>query len=338
MVPADEAFDGTWPYEAHFFEGNGFRQHYVDVARTDGAIAVDTVGGTDNVIVCLHGEPTWGYLYRNLIPQLSQAGRVIVPDHMGFGKSETPQDRDYSIREHSDNLERLLLDLDLRNITLVMQDWGGAIGTSFAVRHPDRIKCLCICNTHAPWARQPDGPFPSPGHHWVRWARGDQFEPTISNLGATVLSVMKRIGFERTDHVDETWVRAYASPFPTPESCRGALAFPRAIADPKTRDFFEELAETHNVDVLKAIPAMCIHGEADRAIPVGHAVFRFKSLWPDGPVVTLPGVGHFLQEDAPETVAALVAQFVQINNPSGTDLSAQGRAWNETNRWAEDKA
>ena len=96
----------------HFFEGNGFRQHYIDEGTTDAK--------SDNVIVCLHGQPTWGYLYRNFIPRLSKLGRVIVPDHMGFGKSETPQDREYSIREHSDNLERLLLSLDLKNITLVM--------------------------------------------------------------------------------------------------------------------------------------------------------------------------------------------------------------------------
>ncbi|MEK9596910.1 MAG: alpha/beta fold hydrolase, partial [Rhodospirillaceae bacterium] len=78
----------------------GLTQHYADVGRCD--------ADSEDVIVCLHGEPTWGYLYRNFIPRLAQIGRVIVPDHMGFGKSETPQDRDYSTRDHSDNLERPL--------------------------------------------------------------------------------------------------------------------------------------------------------------------------------------------------------------------------------------
>ena len=112
MIPAKETFNGTWAFNAHFFDGNGFRQHYVDEGTANGR--------GDNVIVCLHGEPTWAYIYRKFIPRLSKLGRVIVPDHMGFGKSETPQDRDYWIREHCDNLERLLLSLDVRNITLVM--------------------------------------------------------------------------------------------------------------------------------------------------------------------------------------------------------------------------
>ena len=93
----------------------------------------------DNTIVCLHGQPNWGYIYRDFIPRLSKLGRVIVPDQMGLGKSETAQDRESSIREHGDNLERLLLSLDLKNITLVKQDWGGPIGSSFAIRHPDLI-------------------------------------------------------------------------------------------------------------------------------------------------------------------------------------------------------
>ena len=116
----------------------------------------------------MHGEPTWGYLYRNFIPRLSKRGRVIVPDYMGFGKSETPQDREYSIREHADSLERLLLSLDVQNVTLVLQDWGGPIGSSFAIRHPGRIKCLCIFNTGVPWAQAPQGTYGVTDHHWFK--------------------------------------------------------------------------------------------------------------------------------------------------------------------------
>jgi haloalkane dehalogenase len=87
MIPADETFDGTWPFEPNFSEAAGFRQHYVDEGPRDG-----------EVVICLHGEPTWGYLYRNFIPPLAERYRVIVPDHMGFGKSETPQDRVYTLK------------------------------------------------------------------------------------------------------------------------------------------------------------------------------------------------------------------------------------------------
>lgn len=301
MIPAEENFEGTWPYQPQFFEGNGFRQHYIDVA-----------GDGEETFVCLHGEPTWGYLYRNFISPLSRLGRVVIPDHMGFGKSETPQDRNYSIEEHCNNLDKLLLSLDLTNVTLVLQDWGGAIGGSFALRHPHRVARICVCNTVIPGGRAPEGTHSVLQHHWFSWVQTDEFEPTITNLGATVLSVMKRIGFERTAHVDETWVKAYSSPFGSVAECKGALAFPRNIASPATQNFMLELLTESAVDALKAKPAMCIHGEADRAIPTEQAVGSFRSLWPDGPVVTLPGVGHFLQEDAPEAVSALIAQFVQM--------------------------
>ena len=324
MLAAGETFDGTWPYEPHFFEGNGFLQHYIDEGSTK---AID-----DTVIICLHGEPTRGYLCRNSIPRLSKVGRVIVPDHMGFGKSETPQDRRYSFREHSDNFERLLLSLDLKNIALIMQDWGGPIGSSFAIRHPNLIKCLCYCNANVSWARVPVDPLPE--FKWLTWVNSEQYEPTISNLGSTVLSVMKRIGIERAAHVGEIWVRAQSSAFPATADCRGAIQFPRNITDPKTFEFIKELYEKHGVEALQSLPAMCVVGEEDRTTPADIRAFGFKSLWPNGPVIRREGVGHFLQEDAPETVAALIEQFVQVNNPPVAEFAEPSREWNESSRWA----
>ncbi len=303
MIEPDETFDGTWPYRPHFFGGNGFRMHYIDEpsekANPDG----------DETFLCVHGEPTWGYLYRNIIPQLAKLGRVVVPDHMGFGKSETPMDRGYTIEEHCDNLERLVLELDLTGITLVLQDWGGPIGSSIAYRHPDRVKRLCIMDTVVGGQAPNNSVRESP---WFKWVASDAFEPTIRNLGSTALSVMKRVGFERTAHVDETWVRAYASPFPTPESCIAALRFPQCIADRETVDFLKRIRTAEATAALRRKPAMYVHGEEDRAIPPDFGVGCFRDLWPEGPVTTLPGVGHFLQEDAPEAVSALITQFVQM--------------------------
>ncbi len=298
MIPEHETFDGTWPFAPHYFEGNGFRQHFVDQP-----------GDGNETFVCLHGEPTWGYLYRNFIPQFAKHGRVVVPDHMGFGKSETPQDRAYSIRDHVDNLEALLLSLDLSDITLVAQDWGGPIGTAFALRHPDRVRRLCYMNTGVP-GQAPAGTPRVQDYPWYKWVHSEESHAVLSNLGGTILSVLKRIGFERMAHVDETWVRAYAAPFPTSADCKGAVAFPGCIGAPETAaTMLEHMA---NLPLLAARPAMYVHGEADRAIPAEMAVGAFRSTWPNGPVVTLPGVGHFIQEDAPETVVALIEQFVQM--------------------------
>jgi len=109
MIPADETFEGTFPFEPHFSEAPGFRMHYVDE-------------GEGEPLVLLHGEPTWGYLYRKFIPALSETHRVIVPDHMGFGKSETPQNRAYTMKTHVENLTALIDELDLQDITFVVQD------------------------------------------------------------------------------------------------------------------------------------------------------------------------------------------------------------------------
>jgi haloalkane dehalogenase len=296
MIPEHETFDGTWPFAPHYFDGSGFRMHYVDE-------------GEGEPIVALHGEPTWGYLYRNFIPRLRKLGRVIVPDHMGFGKSETPQDRTYSTREHIDNLERLLDDLQLTNITFVGQDWGGPLANGFALRHPDRVKRLCYMNT-VPAGVFPQGVPTVLDYPWFKWVQTDEARAALPNLSGTVLSIMKRIGFEHTAHVDETWVRAYATAFPTPADCKGALQFPVNIAAPETAQALAE--HVANLPALAVKPAMCVHGEADRAIPTDMSVTMFRTTWPDGPVVTLPGVGHFIQEDAPETACALIEQFIQM--------------------------
>jgi haloalkane dehalogenase len=300
VIDEDEDFDGTWPFAPHYYGGCGFMQHYV------------VEPGRGDPILLLHGEPTWGYLYRRFIPALTPFGTVIVPDHMGFGKSETPQDRSYTIREHVDNLEGLLDHLAVHDVTIVGQDWGGPIGCAYALRHPERIKRLVLMNTGPPGA-PPAGVPTVVDWPWYQWIHGDaDSEAVLSNLGSTILSVLKRIGFERTAHVDETWIQAYAAPFPTPADCKGAVEFPQCIANHETLEVL--LEHFANLPALAAKPAMYIHGEADRAIPTDFAVGSFRSTWPAGPVVTLPGVGHFLQEDAPEAVIALIQQFIQLTD------------------------
>jgi pimeloyl-ACP methyl ester carboxylesterase len=250
MISADENFENTWPFAPHFTEVSGFRQHFIDE-------------GNGRPVLLLHGQPTWGYIYRNFIPALAATHRVVVPDHMGFGKSETPLDREYTLRTHVGNLTAPIDALDLRDITLVMQDWGGPIGVGYAVRHPQRIHSLVLMNTVVGYGtagrRDLLNPLETP---WFRWVRDGlptgRTEAVLSQLGSTILSVLQIVGLERLDRVNPTLIRAYGTPFPTPTDCKGAIEFPLDLALGRIRDFVRE--GIGGLPALREKPALMIEG------------------------------------------------------------------------------
>jgi pimeloyl-ACP methyl ester carboxylesterase len=302
MIPANETFGGSFPFDPHFSAAPGFRMHYVDE-------------GNGEPVVCLHGEPTWGYLYRRFIPLLAHTHRVVVPDHMGFGKSETPQDREYTLRTHVENLEALIGELDLHDITFVLQDWGGAIGGDYTVRNPARVKRLFLINTLLADPPPPAGDFALRlfNSRWFQWITKHYSEGTLEqvlgNLGSTVLSVMKIIGFENSAAVDDAWIDAYSAPFPTRQECKGAIAFPLDAVNGTAMQF--DIGSEADFETLWRKPAMLAEGMRDHAIPPDLAIERFRARYPQAPVVELPNAGHFCQEDAPETLVALLQQFLQ---------------------------
>ncbi len=256
MIAADETFDGTWPFAPHFSTAAGFRQHYVDEGPRDG-----------EVIVCLHGEPTWGYLYRSFIPPLARDHRVVVPDHMGFGKSETPQDRVYTLQTHVENLEKLLDDLDLTDITFVCQDWGGPITGAYTIRHPDRVKRVFLMNTLFGYGGTTPPAEKTPWFQWIeKHEEAGTLRGLLGELGSTVLSVMKIIGFQNSAAVDETWIRAYSAPFPDRESCIGAIEFPLDVHYSRFQKYVIEGLQTGNLEKVKAKPAMLASGDMDFGI------------------------------------------------------------------------
>ena len=302
MIPQNETFNGSWNYEPKFCTESGFRQHYVDE-------------GEGEVVVCLHGEPTWGYLYRNMIDPLAEEFRVVVPDHMGFGKSETPQDRDYTLKSHTENLSRLIESLDLDSITFVMQDWGGPIGTAYTVRNPERVSRLVYMNTLAGYGRVPDDIQKIQDSRWFKWIgeglENGRTEAVLRNAGSTVVSIMKLLGVS-SKVIDQTWIQAYSSPFPDYESSIGAYEFPIDAYLGRIGEYV--LEGLQGVEDLTSKPAILLEGLEDYAIPPEFAMADFMSLWPSSPVIKLPGVGHFCQEDAPEILVASILQFLK-NNP-----------------------
>ncbi|MEE4361262.1 MAG: alpha/beta fold hydrolase [Pseudomonadales bacterium] len=302
MIPAHETFDGTWPFAPHFSSAAGFRQHYVDEGPRDG-----------EVILCLHGEPTWGYLYRHFIPTLSRHYRVIVPDHMGFGKSETPQDRVYTLETHVNNLAALIDDLQLEQVSLVCQDWGGPMTGAYAIRHPQRVSRLMLMNTLFGYGRVPAPAGRTPWFEWIaQHEEAGTLEGVLGEMGSTILSIMKRLGFTNSAAVTDSWLRAYAAPFPDRASCIGAIAFPLDVHYARMTPYIMKGFTEGDLAALKAKPAMLAYGMADRAIDPAHAIADFRALFPDAPVVELENVGHFCQEDAPQTLVALIHQFMQM--------------------------
>ena len=268
MIPQYETFNGTWRYEPKFCTESGFRQHYIDE-------------GTGEVVICLHGEPTWGYLYRNMIDPLAEEFRVIVPDHMGFGKSETPQGREYTLKSHTENLSRLIESLDLDNITFVMQDWGGPIGTAYTVRNPERVSRLVYMNTLAGYGRVPDDIQKIQDSRWFKWIgeglENGRTEAVLRNAGSTVVSIMKLLGVS-SKVIDQTWIEAYSSPFPDYESSIGAYEFPIDAYLGRIGEYV--LEGLQGVEDLTSKPAIILEGLEASSIAPEFAMADFISLWP----------------------------------------------------------
>ena len=286
----NETFGGTWPYAPRFFEHDGVRLHYVDE-------------GSGEPVVMLHGNPTWGYLYRKFIPPLSQTHRCVVPDHMGFGKSDKPLDKPYTLARHIENFTALALHLDLRDVTLVMQDWGGPIGLGFAVEHSERIKRLVILNT---WAfRIPAGTALAPLLELFRQPQVG--EGMVQGLNLFVEGFLPA-GIYHQERLAEI-MPAYRAPFPDWNSRIGTLKFPRDI--PVGDDHPSTPTMGHIQDNLGKlnVPTIIIWGMKDLAIPPP-LIGAWLGVYPHAEAHQIDTASHFLQEDEPEEIVRLIQDFL----------------------------
>lgn len=303
MIPPDETFNHSFPFEPHYTEAAGFRMHYVDEGPPEG-----------EVVVCLHGEPTWGYLFRHLIRELRNYYHVIVPDHMGFGKSETPPRRSYWLQDHIDNLERLVLTLDLRQITLIMHDFGGPVGMGFVARYPDRIRRVIATNAPTPFGqldleeRITANAQGSPWFQWIAKAeKAGSLESVLEQLDFNILSTLKLNGFERNELITETWLSAYRSHFTSPADCAGAIGWAKGLAIGAHRF---EIPDAAAVQAVRGLPAFAIWGAADRTLQAAQFLPLFTATFPHAPIHQLEGVGHYSLEDAPDEIATTIAKFI----------------------------
>tara|TARA_B110000114_G_scaffold55580_1_gene59149 strand:+ start:5252 stop:6169 length:918 start_codon:yes stop_codon:yes gene_type:complete len=303
MISADETFKGTWPFAPKYFNGNGFQQHYVD----EGSKTAET-------IICLHGEPTWGYIYRNFIPQLSDKYRIVVPDMMGFGKSETPQNKEYTLKTHVENLDNLIKYLDLKNITFVGQDWGGPITGAYAIRNLDRVKGFILINTLFGYSKEERPKTLTP---WFKWIKKHYEAGTLNGilgeLSSTLLSVMKIPNFTNNKIIDDNWLNAYSSQFPDRASCLGAINFPLDALLNRIVPFIVEGFKEGDIKGLCSKPATLAYGMQDKAIDPDYAIRDFKALFPESKVTKIQNAGHYSQEDEPQILIDLIKKFMKDN-------------------------
>jgi haloalkane dehalogenase len=304
MIHASETFNGSWPFKPNFYEGNGFLQHFVDEGPKDA-----------DPIIMLHGEPTWGYIYRKFIPALAKKNRIIVPDHMGFGKSETPQDKNYTLKTHVENLSGLIDFLGLKNLTFIGQDWGGPIIGAYSIRNIKNVKSYFLINTLFGYSREERPKNLSP---WFKWIKKHHDENTLDGilgeLSSTLLSVMKIPNFTNNGIITDTWIQAYSSQFPDRASCIGAINFP---LDALLNRMVPYVLEGFKIGDLKSLcskPAVLAYGMQDKAIEPDYAIRDFKALFPNSKVVKLPKAGHYSQEDEPEVLINLIKDFIIENN------------------------
>jgi pimeloyl-ACP methyl ester carboxylesterase len=296
---ADWSFGGTWPHEPRWFDSSDGRIHYIDEGPRDGL-----------PVVMVHGNPTWAYLYRHFIPPLVEAGhRAIAMDHLGFGRSDKPDDPElYRIPRHAERTEALLESLDLQQATVVPQDWGGPIGLSWAVRHPERVRGLFILNTYA---HRPPGkvPLPLPLRLFRTPGVG---ELLVKGLHAFVRGFLFRAGVVHRDRLTPDVKRAYLAPHPNWASRTPVLVFPREIpAGPEgpVADLLSEIEqglEQH----FRAKPVAITWAMRDIAFTPEVLEGLWLRTFPDADVLRLDDAGHYLQEDAHERIVPRLLDFL----------------------------
>ena len=275
-----------YPFESHFAQIDGARLHYVDQ-------------GSGPPLLLLHGNPTWSFLYREIIKGLSDRFRCVAIDLPGFGLSRAVPGYGFTPAEHSRIVEQLVLKLELRDATMMVQDWGGPIGFALATRHPDRFAAFVIGNT---WA----------------WPKSDPGTQIFSRLmggpigGYLILRrnvFVERIipGNVKRKKLSAQVMDAYRGPFPTPESRRPMHVFPHEILS--SRPFLAEIER--GLPPLRERPALLVWPTRDIAFREPERR-RWEGIFPHHRTVVLEGAGHYIQEDAPQEIVAAITDWSMV--------------------------
>ncbi len=280
-----------YPFAPRYLDIDGLRMHYVDEK-----------GSTGETVLMLHGEPSWSFLYRKMIPGINAAGhRCVAPDLIGFGKSDKPTERSaYTYKAHLDWLGTFIQQLDLNNITLFCQDWGGLLGLKILTEMPERFARVVTANTFLPTGDTPANDA------FNQWKEFSQHSPKF-NIG-------KVIDMATVAPLTEEVLAAYNAPFPDESFKAGARQFPALV--PVTPD---DPAAQPNRDawgVLQQFDKPFLTAFSDKDPIMSGLEGIFQSMIPGArgqAHSTIQNAGHFLQEEKGEELAGVVNQFIAAN-------------------------
>jgi haloalkane dehalogenase len=282
----DERFASLpdYPFAPHWLEAGGLRMHYVDEGEGD-------------PVLLLHGEPTWSFLWRKMIPPLARRSRVVVPDLFGFGRSDKPTDISwYSYDRHVASIERLVDELGLERLTVVVHDWGGPIGLRFAVEHEPLVDRIVILDTGIAGGKPPS-------EEWLR------FRHVVREVGGA-LDIGRLVEAGTAQGLADDVRAAYDAPFPTPESKAGSLAFPELVPTEPEHPGTAPMNRVRDALTSWRKPVLVVWGKDDTVLSPRIAE-HFVELIPGAqpPATLIEGASHFLQEDRPEEVTAAIVGF-----------------------------
>lgn len=276
-----------YPFEPKYFETSAGKMHYVDE-------------GTGAPIVFVHGNPSWSFEFRKLISSLSRKYRCIAPDHIGFGLSDKPREWSYLPRDHAENFEGLTESLDLDGITLVVGDWGGPIGLSYAIAHPEKMKNLVITNTWL-WPANKDPYYIA----FSAFMGGPVGRLLIKRYNFFAGALLKAIYGDRSKLTPEIH-RNYLEPLSEPAERRGCWTFPKQIVG--STDWLKSLWQKR--EVLDGKTILFAWGMKDLAFREKE-LNRWTKSFPQARAIRYEDAGHFVAEEKPAELVVAIEELLE---------------------------
>jgi cis-3-alkyl-4-acyloxetan-2-one decarboxylase len=295
-MPSRAGFESEYPFPSKFLDLDGVRYHYIDEGRGE-------------TLLCVHGNPTWSFAWRNFIKDLSRDYRVVAIDHVGCGFSDKPQNYEYRLAKHIDNLSRFIVGLDLTKVTLLGHDWGGAIGMGVAGALPDRFARLVLFNTAAYRSQQ------------IPWRIAVCRWPILGPVGVRGLNLFARAALTMAVSRRERMTAGVRAGFLAPYgNWRDRVAILRFVEDiplsPAHPSYATLVTIEERLALFRKTPMLLVWGMRDWCFTPSF-LEEFERRFPAAEVLRLPAAGHYVFEDAWDEIIPRLRTFLEAHRLAG---------------------